>query len=300
MGSFFTNVHIKCNEIFDQPSLVKDLGLTAAYFSDCENGWISLFPEKTEEQDAGFLKRVCAKLSKRYACPTFAFLVHDSDVFLYFLADKGKVVDSYNSCPAYFDEDASGEPSGGKVDLVFKLCLSGTEKDILNRLLKENKFTPPPKSEEDRAKIESDVVREKKELVAKYAQMGEVPPERVKEVVPDIDEMLSYLERDIRFAHRDTEDLSADDVALQLANLLGIPSWRPNIGYNYISNDEIENLGALVEVVDQKTNVEVTPNAMGWIKCPNCGYSFSSKDKKAFEGQKHKSCGQRLKIVAAE
>jgi hypothetical protein len=196
MGAFFTNVHIKTNEIADKEALVKDLGLKSAYFSKCENGWTSIFPEKTEGQDSKELENVCTNLSKRYSAPTFAFLVHDSDVFMYFLADRGKGKDSYNSCPSFFDDEASDEPTGGESNLILPLCLPGTEDSVLKVLLKENKLSPAIQQE-------------------------------------------------------DSEALFAEDIAINLANLLGIPAWRASTGHNYISEGESDDMGTLEEVMDK-------------------------------------------------
>lgn len=40
----------------------------------------------------------------------------------------------------------------------------------------------------------------------------------------------------------------------------------------------------------------VTVDALGWVKCPNCGFRFNARDKAAFDGKKHKRCGKKMSI----
>ena len=40
--------------------------------------------------------------------------------------------------------------------------------------------------------------------------------------------------------------------------------------------------------------MDATPNAHGWIKCPNCGTSFMNTDCHAWTGLRHKKCGQKI------
>ena len=40
----------------------------------------------------------------------------------------------------------------------------------------------------------------------------------------------------------------------------------------------------------------VTPNSKGWVTCPSCGWGFKPTDPNAWNGDRHRRCGQRLRI----
>ena len=35
----------------------------------------------------------------------------------------------------------------------------------------------------------------------------------------------------------------------------------------------------------------------GWVRCPHCGYSFNSKARMSWDGEKHVSCGTYLRLL---
>lgn len=140
MGSFFTNLHVRCERTADPVAKIKSLGLGPTYISDIENGWLSIFPLKTEEQNPDEIIKVCARVSQIFCSPALAFLVHDSDIFMYFLARGGELVDFYNSDCGYFDENESHEPEGGNPELILPLCQPGTKETVLRRLLHEHLY----------------------------------------------------------------------------------------------------------------------------------------------------------------
>src|SRR5512138_89767 len=64
------------------------------------DGWVTVYPEHNG-QDQAVSDALAAKL------PGLALihcLVHDDDVFAYWLFQGGRVVDTYNSCPDYFGD----------------------------------------------------------------------------------------------------------------------------------------------------------------------------------------------------
>ena len=66
------------------------------------------------------------QLSRTFACPTLFVSVYDSDIFEYDLYDAGRRVDTYNSAPDYFDEEADDfdEEEGGEV-IPFEAPVAG-------------------------------------------------------------------------------------------------------------------------------------------------------------------------------
>ena len=47
---------------------------------------------------------------------------------------------------------------------------------------------------------------------------------------------------------------------------------------------------------NERAPIEATPSAVGWLKCPCCGWRFSLADPNAWTGQRHKRCGQRISV----
>ncbi len=135
MGTFFTNIHVKS----DNKKAVQDALLTIeavpAYVSKPDNGWISVFAYETESQDEESMKRICAGLSEHTKSGVIGTTNHDSDIFLYVLAENGVVVDEYNSCPGYF-EGGDDPPSGGDAPRLVKYCVAGTDVSELENILR--------------------------------------------------------------------------------------------------------------------------------------------------------------------
>ena len=68
----------------------------------------------------GVLMKLAESLTRQFKCTGLASLVHDSDVYMYWLYENGRLLDTYNSLPGYFDSDADDPtPEGGDVK---KLC----------------------------------------------------------------------------------------------------------------------------------------------------------------------------------
>jgi hypothetical protein len=114
-------------------------------FADCrvlpaKNGWASLYEEQASQQDDERIRDIAKTLSKDLKSPAIAFMVHDSDIACYWLYDSGKLLDEYNSCPDYFDDDGDGESpaSGGKTDVLIRYCRPGVTEDQLTEILHED------------------------------------------------------------------------------------------------------------------------------------------------------------------
>jgi hypothetical protein len=67
--------------------------------SECFNGVIVLYPD-------GFLgwDDAAGYLSARLNTPVFSFHIHDSDLWMYLLFERGEVVDQFNPMPDYWGE----------------------------------------------------------------------------------------------------------------------------------------------------------------------------------------------------
>ncbi len=107
MGGRYGSIHIRTD---DRDAVLRaldkfEVNLTRNFLvAPVIDGWVTVFPEHNG-QDAAVFEPLANKLSG-YAL--VCCLVHDDDVFAYWLYDRGQLIDSYNSCPDYF---GSKEPS---------------------------------------------------------------------------------------------------------------------------------------------------------------------------------------------
>ena len=139
MGLFCANFHFRTT---DDKALAAALGhrkVTRCRISAAKNGWTSLYEERASQQDDDRIRDLATGLSKDLHVPCVAFLVHDSDFACYWLVDDGKLLDEFNSCPGYFDDDDDGSPnpSGGQTDLLLPYCRTGVQEKDLEALLRE-------------------------------------------------------------------------------------------------------------------------------------------------------------------
>ncbi len=111
MGVFYTNITLKGarqQEVADH--LKRDQ--RQAYVSPATSGCVVVFDRISDEDEAA-LCELASSLSEEFQCPALAALVHDGDLFLYWLYEAGRLVDEYDSAPAYFQTDAEPTPPKG-------------------------------------------------------------------------------------------------------------------------------------------------------------------------------------------
>jgi hypothetical protein len=111
MGVFYTNITLKGagqQEVADHLKHAR----RQAYVSPATNGCVIVF-DRISDEDEGALCELASNLSEEFRCPALAALVHDGDLFLYWLYEAGRLVDEYNSAPAYFQTDAEPTPPKG-------------------------------------------------------------------------------------------------------------------------------------------------------------------------------------------
>ena len=133
MGIFYTNITLfKAERDQVVNSLKKEKRI--AYISPKQESFIVVYDKETEDQDPKILADLTSKLSKALRCNALASLVHDGDVFYYWLYEKGKLVDKYNSAPDYFEEvDEPMAPTGGNAK---KLCSAFDKQESLSKISK--------------------------------------------------------------------------------------------------------------------------------------------------------------------
>jgi hypothetical protein len=84
--------------------------------------YIVAFDSVCDDQDIDGIQALTSKLSRDLHCAAFAAIVHDDDVFGYFLYQDGELTDWYNSAPDYFDFGSAKEPRGPAGGNAERLC----------------------------------------------------------------------------------------------------------------------------------------------------------------------------------
>jgi hypothetical protein len=140
MGLFCANFHFRTD---DHAAL--SAAAAKRKFADCrvlpaKNGWVSLYDERSSQQDDERIRDLAKNLSKDLKTPAIAFMVHDSDIACYWLYDSGKLLDEFNSSPDYFDDDGgTGAPaSGGKTTVLIRFCRPGVTEEQLAEILHDD------------------------------------------------------------------------------------------------------------------------------------------------------------------
>lgn len=137
MGAFIVNFQLRCDSQKDAVREARKLLKTSGYISKPRSGWITIYDKEADEQDDAVLHRVARGLSRSLGTACFAFLVHDSDILMYLLYERGQIVDQYNSAPDYFEEvdDAERDRWRGNPDELLKYCLPGTTRQTVESTL---------------------------------------------------------------------------------------------------------------------------------------------------------------------
>jgi len=143
MGLFCVNMHFRSTDDKALTGAVKKRGVTAFRVLPAKGRWTTLYEEEASHQDDRRIRELMEGLSRDLKVAAIAFMVHDSDIACYWLYENGQLLDEYNSCPAYFDDDATGDepPSGGRPDVLVRYCQPGVaEDDLASMLVGESVF----------------------------------------------------------------------------------------------------------------------------------------------------------------
>jgi ankyrin repeat protein len=137
MGVFFTNYQVHTKDAVVCAKAVADLVQFQALVSDADAGWVSVYDENSESQNDKEMERLAKALSSKLATEVFAFLLHDSDVFMYWLYRKGKLVDRFNSRPDYFRpvEAAERKKWAGDFSKLLPIAAAGTTVKKIQQLM---------------------------------------------------------------------------------------------------------------------------------------------------------------------
>ncbi len=148
MGFFYTNVTLykaPRNQVADFLASKKRIAL----ISPTQDNFTVVYDRETEDQDTRVLMMLSESLSRQFKCTVWASLVHDSDIYMYWLYGSGKLLDTYNSAPGYFDAGAERlAPAGGDAN---KLCGAFEHAEGIPEVIRIFDAVEKRKSDEDLA-----------------------------------------------------------------------------------------------------------------------------------------------------
>lgn len=138
MGAFLTNYQVRTKSASAVKKTIATLVQSRAYVSPEKNGWVTVYDESSDEQNEATLNRIAGGLSKALDAAVFGFLVHDSDIAVYWFYQGGVIKDEFNSAPNYFDEktnDATRTRLRGNPDILLPLCIAGTVRSQIEEVI---------------------------------------------------------------------------------------------------------------------------------------------------------------------
>ncbi len=137
MGAFFTNLQVRKSSAKAVSAALAKLIEGGAYVSPQSGDWVTVYAEDSEQQNDK-IETLASGLSRMLKTDVLGFLVHDSDIAMYWLYRNGELVDEFNSAPDYFGEDIGEEGRArlsGSTEALLPLCVGGTTAEQLEEVL---------------------------------------------------------------------------------------------------------------------------------------------------------------------
>src|SRR4051794_9502709 len=102
MGLFYANLTVYPPTREALLGLLRQLGRTA-FLGPTAHGYTAVFDQANDGQDFGDIERLGCEVTGRLSCSALAAVLHDDDVLFLWLFREGRVLDTYDSLPGYFD-----------------------------------------------------------------------------------------------------------------------------------------------------------------------------------------------------
>jgi hypothetical protein len=83
MGNFYVNFTLKTSDTDDVADTLRQAG-RSAFVTPPQDGYVVVYEEQTDSQDANEIEEVGVMLSKQQKCPVLAVLNHDDDILVPF------------------------------------------------------------------------------------------------------------------------------------------------------------------------------------------------------------------------
>ena len=119
MGRSYTNITLKGPERDAIEVALVNMKRQAVVTPTCDSLTV-VFDAASEDQD-GYVYDLASNLSRDLSCIALAVTNHDDSVLYFKVYDRGELIDTYNSCPSYFEDVEPLPPSGGNAELLCSL-----------------------------------------------------------------------------------------------------------------------------------------------------------------------------------
>jgi hypothetical protein len=110
MGAFYGSVQVRSEDRDRVKAAAEEVALQRhirMLIGPVLDGWIGVYPE-----GSGQFHDVSRELAQRINDNVMHFLVHDDDIFAYWLYREGQTIDSFHSRPGYFGNESRAEEEG--------------------------------------------------------------------------------------------------------------------------------------------------------------------------------------------
>ncbi len=104
MGNFYVNFGVRSSDLSKTVAALRQAG-RVAYIAPPANNILVVYDRDSDTQDESEIVKVGGLLSESVSSAVLAVLNHDDDVLCYWLFEQGRIIDSYNSAPGYFEGD---------------------------------------------------------------------------------------------------------------------------------------------------------------------------------------------------
>lgn len=102
MGNFYVNHTVRASQ--EQVVAVLEAERRVAFVGPAIDGYTIVCDRECDSQDEQAILTLGRRLSARLGGPALAVLNHDDDLLCYWLFERGKLLEAYNSCPGFFEE----------------------------------------------------------------------------------------------------------------------------------------------------------------------------------------------------
>src|SRR5262245_14352437 len=136
VGLFYANLTVYRPPREALLGTLRRLGRTA-FVGPTAHGHTAVFDRANDDQDADDIERLGCDLTGGLSCSALAAVLHDDDVLYLWLFRDGRLLDTYDSLPGYFDPAAEpGPPAGGSGNLLCNAFGRPERPERLDRLLR--------------------------------------------------------------------------------------------------------------------------------------------------------------------
>src|SRR5579863_4417552 len=118
MGASFTNYHVRTADAAACAKALTTLINSRALVTDSKNGWTTIYDERSDTQDIEVLRGLAKGLSSKLKTAVIAMMIHDSDIFVYLIYEKGELIDQFDSKPDYFGPASEAQKKEWRSDFA--------------------------------------------------------------------------------------------------------------------------------------------------------------------------------------